>query len=260
MQAAGRLPTRQDPSVPLSGITDLCSHARSVQSHDPDALYDALIWQPLLNGSLQPVASSDMFRSAMLTPCVVEFMKTQPGEVHSAARLLKLWTSGLMKHHKLPADIKPVGLVAETLAAVAGETLGFPWSRSSFFRVFQECLRCLVKLAESNVSAMVKLYPATKFYRFSSNGSRVAVSHFWQHGSQRRWHGVLLHPVDPTENLLGQACWDQSLLALAAEARALLQCMEASSSFEQLMRSSSLGVAYHNQVNRLEQLRAAGRV
>jgi hypothetical protein len=93
------------------------------------------------------------------------------------------------------------------------------------------------------------------------NDVGVKLDGIWQHGSsKRRWHGVLLHPVDPTENLLGQACWDQGLLALAAEARALLQCMDASSSFAQLLRSSSLGVAYHDQVNRLEQLRAAGRV
>jgi hypothetical protein len=215
-------------------------------------------------------AAVGTFRSAELTESAVLFMKQQPAEVNTAARLLKVWVRSLQARGLLPQQLKPLSFLAEMLAVcghardllLAGEGGTAKASLSAIVKAaLQQALwlaqpgsssqpaegqlqpgsggRALVPARDGGVLAVV--VPSTRFYTPADVDN---CRHCWEGAGPGR--AVLLHPVDPTDSLLQGRGWaDGGLEQLGGEAARVLAAME-SGTLAELMEASTLGRAYRD--------------
>ena len=209
-------------------------------------------------------SKSGVFRSAELTESAVLFMKQQPSEVNTAARLLKVWVRSLQARGLLRQQLKPLSFVAEMLAVCGYTRIMAEGGRAtaSLAAIVKEAMQVAVGLAAPGRFFRVQLTPSYIESLEHTGGlylyqQRAAVmmprTQFYKVADleqlQHCWGGagaVLLHPVDPTDNLLEGEGWAEGgLEQLGREAERVLAVMEVRSLGE-LMESSSLGLAYRD--------------
>jgi hypothetical protein len=221
-------------------------------------------------------AASGVFRSAELTESAVRFMKQQPSEVNTAARLLKVWVCYLQAQGLLRQELKPLSFVAEMLA-VCGHTrllaVHGRHARASLAAIVKAALEVADKLAtpRASDSCWDDLAPSSFEAAEHTGGIFINGHHYYEHPCvfmmprtpffktadlQHIWHcwgdaaAVLLHPVDPTDNLLEGRGWAEGGLAeLGREAEKVLAVMEIRSLGE-LIEGTTLGAAYRQHCNR----------